>query len=49
MAKACRMIASLQPHEKCGDNLLSFARRLATATANMLKASQPDNLGVLAS
>lgn len=47
LAKACRMIAALQPHEKGSDDLLNAARRLAGATANLLKASQPENLEVI--
>ena len=47
LAKACRMIAALQPHEKGSDDLLNAARRLAAATANLLKASQPENLEVI--
>ena len=46
LAKACRMIAALQPHEKGSDDLLNAARKLAAATANLLKASQPENLEV---
>ena len=47
LAKACRMIAALQPHEKGSDDLLNAARKLAAATANLLKASQPENLEVI--
>lgn len=47
LAKACRMIAALQPYEKGSDDLLNAARNLAAATANLLKASQPENLEVI--
>ena len=41
------MIAALQPHEAGSDDLLNAARRLAGATANLLNASQPENLEVI--
>ena len=47
LAKACRMIAALRPHEKGSDDLLNAARKLAAATANLLNASQPENLEVI--
>ena len=41
------MIAALQLHEKgCGD-LLNATQKMAAATANLLKASQRENLEVV--
>lgn len=46
LAKAARILATLNPNELEGDDLLKAARALAAATAALLNAAAPENIEV---
>ncbi len=46
LANAIRLLASLNPVEPTGDDLLRAARALAAATAGLLDAAKPENIEV---
>ena len=46
LAKAARILATLNPNALEGDDLLKAARALAAATAALLNAAAPENIEV---
>lgn len=46
LAKAARILATLNPNDLEGDDLLKAARALAAATAALLNAAAPENIEV---